>query len=105
LIDEHGKEIASSFFQYQGLTTNCMEDDSILYKNCVQGAACAINRPLKELVLKSLDYINIDNLDGIYPLFKFNKNTLKELLNLDERVAYKYAEFVNNTDENSAANE
>ena len=62
LIDEHGKEIASSFFQYQGLTTNCMEDDSILYKNCVQGAACAINRPLKELVLKSLDYINIDKL-------------------------------------------
>lgn len=62
LIDENANEIAPSFFQYQGLTAKCLDDDSILFKNCVQGAACAINKPLRDLVLQSLKVIDVNNL-------------------------------------------
>ena len=50
-------------------------------------------------------YVNLDSLDYVYPLFKFNKDTLKELLNFEGEYGYQYAELVNNTDENSATNE
>ncbi|MDG2947545.1 glycosyltransferase family 2 protein [Bisgaard Taxon 10/6] len=62
LIDEIANEIDPSFFQYQGLTVKCLDDDSILFKNCVQGAACAINKPLRDLVLQSLKVIDVNNL-------------------------------------------
>lgn len=62
LIDELGINIADSFFVYQGIDARIMEDDSILYRNCVQGASCAINKPLQELVIHSLSFIDIDNL-------------------------------------------
>lgn len=62
LIDEDGKEIADSFFSYQGITSDIMEDDSILYRNCVQGASCAINRNLQELIKDSFPLINTNNL-------------------------------------------
>lgn len=50
-------------------------------------------------------YVNLGSLDYVYPLFKFGKDTLKELLNFKGEYGYQYAELVNNTDENSAANE
>lgn len=62
LIDEHNQEIAPSFFAYQSLTADCLADDSILYKNCVQGAACMINRALRDLSLDSLPYIQLSEL-------------------------------------------
>lgn len=62
LIDGNGNKIHDSFFAYQGLTTNVMDDDSILYKNCVQGASCCMNRALLNIVIDSLNYIDIDNI-------------------------------------------
>ena len=43
-------------------------------------------------------YVRLDSLDYMYPLFKFGKGTLKELLNFEGEHAYQYAEFVNNKD-------
>lgn len=62
LIDEYNQEIAPSFFAYQALTPDCLADDSILYKNCVQGAACMMNRALRNLALDSLPYIHLSEL-------------------------------------------
>lgn len=62
LIDEYNQEIAPSFFTYQALTPDCLADDSILYKNCVQGAACMINRALRNLALDSLPYIHLSEI-------------------------------------------
>lgn len=62
LIDEYNQEIAPSFFAYQALTPDCLADDSILYKNCVQGAACMMNRALRNLALDSLPYIQLSEL-------------------------------------------
>jgi hypothetical protein len=50
-------------------------------------------------------YVRLEALDYVYPLYKFGKDTLKELLNFEGEYGYQYAELVNNTDENSAANE
>lgn len=50
-------------------------------------------------------YVRLEALDYAYPLYKFGKDTLKELLNFEGEYGYQYAELVNNTDENSAANE
>lgn len=50
-------------------------------------------------------YVRLESLDYVYPLFKFNKDTLKELLNFEGEYGYQYAELVNKTDENSATNE
>ena len=50
-------------------------------------------------------YVRLDSLDYVYPLFKFGKDTLKELLNFEGEHAYQYAEFVNNKDnENGTEN-
>lgn len=50
-------------------------------------------------------YVNLGSLDYIYPLFKFGKDTLKELLNFEGEHAYQYAELVNNKDkENGTEN-
>ena len=62
LIDEQNHEIAPSFFAYQALSTKYLSDDSILYKNCVQGAACMINRALRNLALDSLSYTQLSEL-------------------------------------------
>ncbi|MFU2080099.1 glycosyltransferase family 2 protein [Avibacterium endocarditidis] len=62
LIDDVGSHIANSFFDYQGITPTVLNDDSIIYKNCVQGASCCINKALKDLILSSLDQVNIKNL-------------------------------------------
>lgn len=62
LIDEYNQEIAPSFFAYQALAPDCLADDSILYKNCVQGAACMMNRALRNLALDSLPYIQLSEI-------------------------------------------
>lgn len=62
LIDDVGSHIANSFFDYQGITPAVLNNDSIIYKNCVQGASCCINKALKDLILSSLDQVNIKNL-------------------------------------------
>ena len=50
-------------------------------------------------------YVNLGSLDYIYPLFKFGKDTLKELLNFEGEHAYQYAELINNKDkENGTEN-
>lgn len=50
-------------------------------------------------------YVRLDSLDYVYPLFKFGKDTLKELFNFEGEHAYQYAEFVNNKDkENGTEN-
>lgn len=51
-----------TFFSYQGLSHNFFDDDSILYRNCVQGASSCINRKMLELILESLKFVEIDNL-------------------------------------------
>lgn len=53
---------SKSFFKYQGISSSFLNDDSIIYKNCVQGASCCINKALKDLILSSLDQVNIKNL-------------------------------------------
>jgi len=45
-------------------------------------------------------YVRLNSLDYMYPLFKFGKDTLKELLNFEGERAYEYANFVNNKDKN-----
>lgn len=50
-------------------------------------------------------YVCLGSMDYVYPLFKFDKNTLKELLNFEGEYAYEYAKFVNNKDkENGTEN-
>ncbi len=58
LVNKYNEEFAPSFFRYQGISEKFLIDDSILYRNCVQGASCAINRNLKELLLESLMIID-----------------------------------------------
>ncbi|EGR2082399.1 glycosyltransferase family 2 protein [Vibrio cholerae] len=62
LIDEIGEITQTSFFEYQNLDFNTVRDGSILYQNCVQGATIMINSKLRDVVLKSLNIINIDNI-------------------------------------------
>ncbi|PJG84406.1 glycosyltransferase family 2 protein [Conservatibacter flavescens] len=62
IINNKNYVISDSFFDYQGLTARVFEDDSILFKNCVQGAASCVNRSMRELVLKSLDLVDWDHL-------------------------------------------
>ena len=50
-------------------------------------------------------YVNLGSLDYVYPLFKFGKDTLKELINFEGEHAYQYAEFVNNRDKNNITSE
>ncbi|QPB43158.1 glycosyltransferase [Rodentibacter haemolyticus] len=62
VIDEKENIISHSFFEYQGLTEKCFDDDSIIFKNCVQGASSCINKPMRELILRSLEKVDIANL-------------------------------------------
>ena len=43
-------------------------------------------------------YVRLESMDYVYPLFRFDKDTLKKLLNFEGEHAYEYAEFVNNKD-------
>ena len=49
--------------------------------------------------------VRLESLDYVYPLYKFGKDTLKELLNFEGEYGYQYAEFVNNRDENNIISE
>ena len=62
LIDRNEKSISESFFIYQNLTSKVMFDDSVIYRNCVQGASCAINKALQKIIVDSLSQIDINNL-------------------------------------------
>lgn len=62
VVDEHGNELSSSFFNYQGLSIDVMRDDSILFKNCVQGASVALNREMVKLLKQSLDIVDINKI-------------------------------------------
>nr|BCN22389.1 putative glycosyltransferase [Vibrio mimicus] len=62
LIDEYGNEIYRSFFEYQKLDHRTSYDGSILYKNCVQGATTMLNRSLIEIVLKTINLVDIKNI-------------------------------------------
>lgn len=59
LIDEKGKPFSSSFFNYQDLNSNVLKDDSILFRNCAQGATIALNKAMIEMLRLSLKYIDI----------------------------------------------
>ncbi|ELR65064.1 Alpha-L-Rha alpha-1,3-L-rhamnosyltransferase [Photobacterium marinum] len=62
LIDEYGRQFSDSFFKYQGLNSNVFLDDSIIYKNCVQGATCCINLSMCKLISKTLETVPLDNI-------------------------------------------
>lgn len=59
LIDERGTVFNPSFFHYQGLDSGVLKDDSILFRNCVQGATIALNRAMITLLRNSLNHIDI----------------------------------------------
>lgn len=62
LIDSKNQIFSHSFFQYQGLSPLVFTDDSIIYKNCVQGASCAFNSAMRSLLQDSLKVISVDNI-------------------------------------------
>ncbi len=55
LINSKGELIASSFYQYQGLSLKVMESDDILFQNCVQGATLLLNKKMINLIKESLN--------------------------------------------------
>lgn len=62
VIDHSGNVISDSFFSFQGLSEKVFDDDSILFKNTVQGATTCLNYALCSLVKQSLDYVDINNI-------------------------------------------
>jgi glycosyltransferase involved in cell wall biosynthesis len=62
LINACGDFIHSSFFQFQGLSSSVFHDDSILYKNCVQGATCCLNKTLYKLAERSFSLAKNDEI-------------------------------------------
>ncbi|HAS3607711.1 TPA: glycosyltransferase family 2 protein [Vibrio cholerae] len=62
LIDECGQLFHNSFFGYQGIDPACIQDGSILYRNCVQGATILLNDSLRKEVLRSLEIISCDSI-------------------------------------------
>ncbi|MFH0255792.1 glycosyltransferase [Vibrio rumoiensis] len=55
LINEAGEIITDSFFRYQGLSDKVLENDDILFRNCVQGATLCLNNAMLSLLKKSLE--------------------------------------------------
>lgn len=62
LIDKDGKKLVESFFSYQNLTPRIFDDDSIIYKNVVQGATCCLNKSMCVLVSKVNKLVVFENL-------------------------------------------
>ncbi|QIZ46008.1 glycosyltransferase [Dickeya zeae] len=62
LIDAEGQIYNPSFFSYQGLNVNVLDDDSILFRNCVQGATIALNKSMVLLLKKSLEKVSVDEI-------------------------------------------
>ena len=60
LIDNLGNCIKNSFFKSANLSPKVFEDDSIILKNCVQGASCAFNNSFRNLILESLEICEIE---------------------------------------------
>lgn len=61
LVDKSCQIFDFSFFAYQGLDIDVFEDDSILFRNCVQGATIALNKQMILLLKKSITYIDVAN--------------------------------------------
>ena len=58
LIDEYGNKTYNSFIKYQGLDKRVLLDDSIFFRNCIQGASLCINIELKNLIVKNYSIKN-----------------------------------------------
>lgn len=62
-VADHQLNIKStSFIKYSGLNVKLLDDDSILFENCVQGASCCINSSLRSIVIDSLRYVDMKNI-------------------------------------------
>lgn len=55
LINSTGELISSSFYQYQGISLKVMENDDIIFQNCVQGATLFLNRKMINLIKESVN--------------------------------------------------
>ncbi|WP_051680361.1 glycosyltransferase [Vibrio rhizosphaerae] len=62
LIDEHNKSLGYTLCQLQKFSNNFLQDDSILYRNCVQGATICMNCALSNVVKESLAKVNIEDI-------------------------------------------
>ncbi|PKF77762.1 glycosyltransferase family 2 protein [Vibrio sp. vnigr-6D03] len=58
LIDSNGERYENSFFEHERISEKTILDDSILLKNCVQGATVMMNRPLILTLQHSLSLID-----------------------------------------------
>ncbi len=59
LIDEKGHELYRSFIKKQRLNINVLNDDSIQFENCIQGAACCMNASLRKILVKAVENIDL----------------------------------------------
>ncbi|ENE5173049.1 glycosyltransferase [Vibrio cholerae] len=59
LIDEQGNKLHHSFIKKQRLNLNILNDDSIQFENCIQGAACCVNSSLREILVKAVENIDL----------------------------------------------
>ena len=59
LIDEFGEQYSASFINYQGLNVDVITDDSLLFKNCVQGATVCLNKALISKVSETTDVSDV----------------------------------------------
>ncbi|MGL5396373.1 MAG: glycosyltransferase [Shewanella sp.] len=57
VVDENLNIISDSFLNYQGIDVKIVSDDSIYYKNCIQGATLALNKNAVDLIKSSLNVV------------------------------------------------
>ncbi|MFA0509582.1 MULTISPECIES: glycosyltransferase [unclassified Vibrio] len=62
VVSEDLTNLSDSFIRYLDLPHLVIEDDTILVKNCVQGASMAINSTLADIVLESSSYVDNKNI-------------------------------------------
>ncbi|MDO2434757.1 glycosyltransferase [Aeromonas veronii] len=62
VVDSSLKIINNSFVEYQEIDHRVLIDDSILFKNCVQGATLSINKNAVAMIKESLQYINVSDI-------------------------------------------
>lgn len=58
VFNDSTKNYNQTFFKSENLCPQFLEDDSLLFRNCVQGASMMINLRLVKLCIKSLGIIN-----------------------------------------------
>ncbi|WP_421324422.1 glycosyltransferase [Aeromonas veronii] len=62
ITDESLKPIAADFYSFQGISRNVLEDDSIFFKNCVQGATIMLSQKAVSNIKMLTSYANINNI-------------------------------------------